>query len=136
MVKLGKAYVVPNVHYTLDYTKTSYNAPATVYTIPIPSGRWRIVSWGQTVDSTANGNFVVKFHIDNSPFGYPNGSSEWNTPQIAYQIVGVVPTDYIDVEGGNNITLYSVMTGSAATNGNLFITLTMKQIIRESTDSE
>lgn len=128
-MRLGQGLIVPNVTYTLDYTKTSYSDPGVVCTIPIPSGRWRIISLGWLTTTSANSNFVVKVHIGNSPFMYPNNTSEYNAPPTAYQLIGVVPTDYKDVEGGNNIVIYSVMTGSATANTTFNLTLNMKQIL-------
>ena len=136
MVKLGRASVINNVQYSLDYTKTTYLSPDTVFSIPIPAGKWRIISLGYSADSTATGQFVVKIHIDNAPFTYPTGTSEYNAPPLQFQLCGVVPTDYIDVEGGNNITMYSVMTGSATSDGNINLTMIMKQIIDDKTGND
>lgn len=122
-------YLVPNVVYSLDYTITTQQSAQTVVDITTPSFTLRVNAFALNLSSSDAQNWAIAIRINNVPFIYPSGTSEFNNPPASYTLIGNVPTDYMDLPANSRIQILAYMNGTATANGTLNFSLSGKPVI-------
>ena len=129
-MKIGNtSFLIPNVQYTLDYTKTTQATAQTIVDITTPSYPIRLNLFAYSVGSQATANWSLAIFIDTVPLTYPNGTSLYNNPPQGFTLCGNVPTDYLDLSANTHIQIKGYMSGTATANSTLNLTMSGKQII-------
>ena len=121
-------WIVPNVTYSLDYTKTTQATAQTVVSFQTPNYPLRLQLFAFAYGSTVPDNWLVSIQVDRVPFMYPTGTSQFNAPPLVYTICGNVPTDYMDLPANTKITVLAFMNGDATADDVLQLTMSGKEI--------
>lgn len=126
-------YLIPNIAYSLDYTKNSEDNNQSVLKFQMPNGKFRIINLAYSSGSIAATNWKFKIIINNVPFVYPDGTDTYQAPAAGgvYALCGNVPTDYIDVPPNTVVEIRAYMSGGATGNSVLNFTMMAKLIIKE-----
>lgn len=136
MVKIANinSFTVPNITYSLDYTKTTAATAQLVVDITTPSNWIRLNTFAMSFATAAVTNWVVLIMINNVPYIYPNING---TPANPYQsppaggvltLNGNVPTDYDDLPPNTRIQIYAYNSGGASANSSMQLTMKGKAI--------
>ncbi|MDE2439257.1 MAG: hypothetical protein KGN01_07760 [Patescibacteria group bacterium] len=132
MVKLSNLpYIIPNIQYTLDHTKTTQGTAQVIVDITTPSYPIRINYFVMSFASIAVANWSVYININQAPFTYPNGANLYQAVPAGgvLALVGNVPTDYIDIPANTRIQILGYMSGSASSDSTMQLSVSGKPIL-------
>lgn len=136
MVKVANinSFIIPNIEYSLDYTKTTAATAQLVVDITTPSSWIRLNTFAMSFASAAVSDWLVYIVIKEVPFIYPNING---TPPSTFQsppaggvltLNGNVPTDFDDLPPNTHIQIYAFNNGGATSNSSMQLTMKGKTI--------